>query len=87
MPMRLVLLVLLWLPVVAQAEDAEIAALFSDAGVTGTLLIQSANTGERHIHDASRAGQDFPVASTFKVLNQQFPLCTSARDGHLGRRR
>lgn len=57
-----------------QAEDAEIADLFSKAGVTGTLLIESAKTGQRFVHNDSRAQQAFVVASTFKVFNTLIAL-------------
>lgn len=57
-----------------QAEDAEIADLFSKAGVTGTLLIESAKTGQRVVHNDSRAQQAFVAASTFKVFNTLIAL-------------
>ena len=78
---RLIVLFLLCCPLLVQAEDARLAELFSDAGVSGTLLIQSAKTGERLVHNAPRARQDFPVASTFKVLNTLIALEEGVVDG------
>lgn len=60
--------------VIAQAEDAAIAHLFSKAGATGTLLIESARTSQRFVHNAERAQQAFTAASTFKILNTLIAL-------------
>jgi beta-lactamase class D len=68
--MRLLLLFLLLLnPLMALAEDAEIAPLFEKQGVEGTLVLASLATGEVIIHNEARAIQRFAPASTFKVLN------------------
>lgn len=66
---------------VSHAQDEAIARLFSEAGVTGTLLIESASTGQRFIHDDERASRAFPVASTFKVLNTLIALEEGVIDG------
>jgi beta-lactamase class D len=55
--------------VLAHAEDANIADLFSKAGVAGTILIKSTKTGQRFVHNDARSKQAFTAASTFKVLN------------------
>ncbi|MDR3089283.1 MAG: class D beta-lactamase [Desulfobulbaceae bacterium] len=47
----------------------EIAKLFSNAGVTGTIVISPINEGKTFVHDDVRAGRRFPTASTFKILN------------------
>jgi beta-lactamase class D len=56
-------------PLFALAEDAAITDLFSKAGVTGTLVIESVKTGQRFVHNDTRAREPFTPASTFKVLN------------------
>lgn len=53
----------------AYAEDATIAGLFAKAGVSGTLLIESAAGDRRFVHDDARAQKPFTPASTFKILN------------------
>ena len=58
----------------AHAEDADIARLFDEAGVDGTLVIESAETGQRYVHNEARAKQPFTAASTFKVLNTLIAL-------------
>lgn len=64
---------LLMIPVVALAEDSELADLFSRTGVTGTMVI-SPLQGASVIHNDARAKQRFPVASTFKILNTLIAL-------------
>lgn len=58
----------------AQAQDMELAQLFSQHEATGTLLIQSVHSGRRMVHGEARARQLFPVASTFKVFNTLIAL-------------
>lgn len=65
----LLLFLLLLTPLVATAEDAEIAALFEKQGVEGTLVLASLASGEVVIHNEARAIQRFAPASTFKVIN------------------
>jgi beta-lactamase class D len=67
----LLVILMLWLCPAprAQAEDAAIAALFTPAGVEGTLVIESVNSGTRYVHHDARARQAFIAASTFKVFN------------------
>ncbi len=65
----------------AHAEDAAIARLFSETGVSGTLLIESAKTGQRFVHNDERARRALPVASTFKVLNTLIALEEGVIDG------
>ncbi|MCM8624782.1 class D beta-lactamase [Accumulibacter sp.] len=60
--------------VFAHAEDTAMADLFSKAGVAGTLLIESARTGQRFVHDDACSHQAFTAASTFKVLNTLIAL-------------
>lgn len=67
----LLVILLLWLCPAprAQAEDAALAALFTAAGVEGTLVIEAINSGARYVHHDARARQAFIAASTFKVFN------------------
>ena len=65
----LLLFFLLLSPLLAAAEDAEIAALFETRGVEGTLVLASLASGEVLIHNDARAIQRLAPASTFKVLN------------------
>lgn len=66
---RLLLLGTLLMPLLACAEDAQIAKRFSEHGVQGTLVLRALNSGETLIHGDARAQQRFTVASTFKILN------------------
>ena len=63
------------------AEDAEIASLFSDAGVEGTIVIATLDGSQRYVHNETRAWQRFPVASTFKVFNTLIALEEGALSG------
>lgn len=63
------------------AEDAEIASLFSDAGVEGTIVIATLDGSQRYVHNETRAGQRFPVASTFKVFSTLIALEEGALSG------
>jgi beta-lactamase class D len=65
----LTFIVLLCAPLLVHAEDANIAQLFETSDVTGTIVIESVNTGQRFIHNDPRSVQAFTAASTFKVLN------------------
>ncbi|HPX88637.1 MAG TPA: class D beta-lactamase [Methylophilaceae bacterium] len=56
-------------PFQAWAEDVEFAKLFSNMGVTGTIVISPLNEGKTFVHDDLRASRRFSAASTFKILN------------------
>jgi beta-lactamase class D len=71
---RLITACIVCWPIFAQAEDAAIADLFSKAGVNGTLVIESVKTGQRFVHNDTRAREPFTPASTFKVLNTLIAL-------------
>jgi beta-lactamase class D len=73
-PVLLLSLLLLASPGFAYADDGTIARLFERAGVEGTLVIESATTGQRYVHNEVRAKQPFTAASTFKVLNTLIAL-------------
>ena len=74
MPQLFLALLFLGFSGFAHAEDADIARLFDEAGVDGTLVIESAGTGQRYVHNEARAKQPFTAASTFKVLNTLIAL-------------
>jgi len=57
-----------------QAEDAEIASLFSEAGVEGTIVIVTLDGSQSYVHNETRAERRFPSASTFKILNTLIAL-------------
>ncbi len=74
MPRLLLLLAALIVATPGHAEDADLAALFAAAGVEGTLVIADLDGDPVHIHNAPRAAQRFPAASTFKILNTLIAL-------------
>jgi beta-lactamase class D len=61
-------------PPVAWSEDMALGRLFSEAGVTGTIIIAPLHGGEVFVHDERRSSRRFPVASTFKILNTLIAL-------------
>jgi beta-lactamase class D len=74
MPLLLALLAALFIAAPGHAEDAELAALFAAAGLDGTLVIADLDGDSVHVHNAPRAAQGFPAASTFKILNTLIAL-------------
>jgi beta-lactamase class D len=77
----LTLLIALASAMPSQAQDAAIAARFADAGVDGTMVIATLDGSRRYVHNPTRAGQRFPVASTFKVFNTLIALEEGALSG------
>lgn len=77
----LALLIAIVLATQGHAEDAEIASLFSDAGVEGTIVVATLDGSQRYVHNETRAGQRFPSASTFKVFNTLIALEEGALSG------
>jgi beta-lactamase class D len=63
------------------AEDAELASLFADAGVEGTIVIASLDGSRRYVHNETRADRRYPVASTFKVFHTLIALEEGAVSG------
>lgn len=59
---------------VARADDPDLNRLFTDRQLIGTLIIESEEGGERFVHNAERARQRLPVASTFKIFNTLIAL-------------
>jgi beta-lactamase class D len=58
----------------ASAEDTDIAQLFAQQGIEGTIVIASLQTGHAFVHNDRRARQRFSSASTFKVFNTLIAL-------------
>jgi beta-lactamase class D len=65
----------------ADAEDRELARIFSGNGVEGTMAIVSLHSGKTFVHDESRARRRLPAASTFKILNTLIALEERAVEG------
>lgn len=65
----------------ANAEDQDIAALFSKEGVEGTVVISSLDGSRTFIHNDARASQRLAVASTFKIFNTLIALEEGAISG------
>jgi len=70
----------LGLPLFAWCADAEIAKLFSDRKVQGTLVLTSLYSSDSWVHDDVRANTPFVPASTFKILNALIALDAGAID-------
>ena len=68
----LFLLLLLCHPLLA--EDAQIAELLAREKLQGTMVISALYGGQTYIHNAPRAAQRFPAASTFKIPNSLIAL-------------
>lgn len=62
------------LSVPAVAEDQELARLFDQQGIDGTVVISSLHSGKTFIHNDLRANHRLSPASTFKVLNTLISL-------------
>ena len=58
----------------AAAEDADMARLFAELGVNGTVVVESLDGGQRFVHNDARAARRFAVASTFKIFNTLIAL-------------
>lgn len=65
----------------AWSDREDIAALFADAGVSGTFVVLDAGTGLMQGHDHERAMRRYVPASTFKVPNALIGVATHAVSG------
>ncbi|MEZ5524452.1 MAG: class D beta-lactamase [Pseudomonadales bacterium] len=65
---------LLLLPSSLSANEADIERRFIEAGVDGTLLIESLNGRVKYTHNSAKAGQAHIPASTFKIPNTLIAL-------------
>ena len=81
--MRSILTLLIALSFIApvHAEDPDIARLFSEAGIEGTMVIARIDGGETYVHNEARAERRFPAASTFKIFNTLIALDEGALSG------
>ena len=68
------LVFLLLLPSSLLANDADIERRFIEAGVDGTLLIESLDGRVKYIHNSAKARQAHIPASTFKIPNTLIAL-------------
>lgn len=67
-------LLLFILPISAHAEDPDLAKLFTDQHLTGTIVISSLDGAKTYIHNDERANARFVPASTFKIPNTLIAL-------------
>ena len=58
----------------AHAEDHELAKLFTERKINGTLIISSLDSKTEFIYNKERAGKRFLPASTFKIPNTLIAL-------------
>lgn len=72
--MALCLVVISTLGTAVRAEDADLAKLFTDRSVNGTIVISSLDGKEVFTHNDTRANTAFVPASTFKILNTLIAL-------------
>lgn len=70
--LRLLLFIVLLGPAVLRADS--LPEVLQRHGVHGTLLIASLDGKTEYLANAGRAGQPFPVASTFKIANSLIAL-------------
>ena len=72
-----ILAVLAFLPP-AHSEDLDIAKLFNEKNLKGTIIISSLDGGKTYIHNDERVNTRFVPASTFKIPNTLIALEESA---------
>jgi beta-lactamase class D len=58
----------------SHADDADLAKLFQDRGVEGTIIISSLDGKMSHVHNSHRSETRFVPASTFKIPNTLIAL-------------
>ena len=64
------------MPAIVWRDDAKIAEMFDQAGVTGTFVVHDVATGEYVGHDRQRAAIRYVPASTYKIPNSLIGLAT-----------
>jgi len=79
--MSLMAILAVLLPVLASADDLELAQVFSRKGVEGTIVISSLHSGQTYIHNTARANRRFSPASSFKVMNTLIAVEEKAMKG------
>jgi hypothetical protein len=60
------LLIAIALPTQGHAEDSEIASIFSDAGVEGTIVIATLDGSQSYVHNETRAARRFRPLSVLR---------------------
>ncbi len=58
----------------ASCEDRDLAKLFAEKGIDGTIVIAELNGARRYVCNERRANKPFVPASTFKILNTLIAL-------------
>jgi beta-lactamase class D len=58
----------------ARSEDKDLAKLFADKCITGTIILSDLSGAKTYISDEHRANKAFVPASTFKILNTLIAL-------------
>ena len=72
---RVFALFLLFLTIsAANAEDSELAKLFSERNIKGTIIISSLDGKTEYLYNKERAEKRFLPASTFKIPNTLIAL-------------
>lgn len=66
------------MPAIVWRDDAKIAEMFDQAGVTGTFVVHDVATGEYVGLDRQRAAIRYVPASTYKIPNSLIGLATGA---------
>ncbi len=59
---------------IASAKDSDLAKLFSEHSLKGTILISSLDGKTEYLYNKERAGKKFLPASTFKIPNTLIAL-------------
>jgi beta-lactamase class D len=72
--LSVILALIFCLTLIACVDDADLAKLFQERGVEGTIIISSLDGKFSYIHNADRSHRRFVPASTFKILNTLIAL-------------
>lgn len=74
MKFRFLIFFFILLPSYGISESYEIEKLFTERGITGTIVISALHSEKTFIYNTPRANQRFSTASTFKILNTLIAL-------------
>ncbi|BBL73527.1 class D beta-lactamase [Methylomagnum ishizawai] len=78
---KILSLLFLLFSLAANAEDRQIARIFTRHDANGTLVLSALNSGKTYLHNAVRAERRFSPASTFKIPNTLIALEAKAIAG------
>lgn len=70
----IVVTITIFIAVPSYADDADLAKLFKDRGVEGTIIISSLDGKINYVHNSRRSETRFIPASTFKIPNTLIAL-------------